>query len=215
MTQHDLEEYQKETKSLSVETASRNFIKQTFEKVYTEDGLFYKVFGIEPMWSTSSNSAFQAIKAIHTTMAHPGYLAPLATSLQSFLQTAQLQTICNVVGWLAGEYSIADSDDEESPFLRKCREYAARLLVEHLWPFTDTSFDTEITKSLSRATLQDSSLKIGPVVGGVASSNAYPLVKRAIELLAMFDQAMPKERSVSLSSFEPAGLLTHTRTVEG
>ncbi|OAQ92801.1 golgi complex component Cog3 [Purpureocillium lilacinum] len=200
MTQHDLEEYQKETKSLSVVTATRNFVKQTFEKVYNEDGLFSKVFDIEPMWHNSPDSAFQAIKAINTTMVHPGNLAPLASSIQSSLQAAELQAVCDVVGWLANEYSVAESDEEDSPSSRKHREYAARLLVENLWPFTDNAFTAEITKSISRASVPDSALKIGPVENGVASSNAYPLVKRAVELLAMFDQAMPKERSTKNST---------------
>jgi hypothetical protein len=195
--QQDQEEYRKEAKSLSVETASRNCIKQTFERLYSEESLFVKVFNMEPVWNTSQDSAFQLIKTIHTTIPHPGNLAPLATQLQAVLQTGSLQATCSVVGWLASEYSITESDDDDSPFFRKCREYAARLLVEHLWPFTDTAFETETTKSITKATVQDSSLKIGPVVGGVASSNAHPLVKRATELLAMFDQAMPKERSVS------------------
>ncbi|KAL3951937.1 hypothetical protein ACCO45_013654 [Purpureocillium lilacinum] len=172
MTQHDLEEYQKETKSLSVVTATRNFVKQTFEKVYNEDGLFSKVFDIEPMWHNSPDSAFQAIKAINTTMVHPGNLAPLASSIQSSLQAAELQAVCDVVGWLANEYSVAESDEEDSPSSRKHRN-----------------------------TLHAScALKIGPVENGVASSNAYPLVKRAVELLAMFDQAMPKERSTKNST---------------
>ena len=197
MTQHDVEEYQKDVKSHSVETATRNFIKQSFERVYNEEGLFIKVFGVEPSWSTSSDSALQALKAIHTSMAHPGNLAPLATNVQSVLHAAPLQAICDVVGWLASAYSMNDNEDDESPLFRKSLQYAARLLMDSLWPFTDNAFEAEITKSISKAALQDSALKIGPVQGGVASSNAHPLAKRAIELLVMFDQAMPKERSVS------------------
>lgn len=197
MTQRDLEEYQKGAKSLSVETASRNYVKQLFERMYNEDALFFKIFGIEAMWNTSSTSAFQALKGINTTMVHPGHIAPLGNSIQAVLQTAKLESVCSVVGWLANEYSIAEHDEEESHSTRKHREYAARLLVDHLWPFTDNAFEAEITKSISKAALQDGDLKIGPVVDGVASSNAYPLVTKAVELLAMFDQAMPKERSVS------------------
>lgn len=197
MTQHDIDEYQKEVKSLSIETASRNFIKQLFERMYSEDGLFTKIFNIELVWSPSPESAFQAVKLVNTSMVHPGNIVPLATNLQAVLQTAQLQVTCNVVGWLANEYGVVEVEEDESPSFRKYREYAARLLADHLWPFTDNLFEAEITKSLTKAPAQDSHLKISPVVGGVASSNAYPLVKRAIELLAMFDQAMPKERSVS------------------
>lgn len=200
MTQHDVDEYQKEVKSLSVETASRNFVKQLFERIYSEDGLFTKIFSIELAWSPSPDSAFHAVKQINTAMVHPGNLVPLATNLQAVLQNARLQETCNVVGWLANEYAVAEVDEEESPSFRKYREYAARLLADHLWPFTDSLFEAEIVRSITKAPTQDGHLKIGPVVGGVASSNAYPLVKRAIELLAMFDQAMPKERSVSVAS---------------
>lgn len=198
LTQHDLEEYQKTCKDFSVETASRNYIKQSFERMYDEDALFLKVFGIEPMWSTSASSAFQALKAVNTTMVHPGHIAPLGNSLQSVLQSAKLASICSIVGWLANEYSISDHDDDESYSTRKYREYAARLLVDHLWPLTDKAFEAEVTATITKATARDDDLKIGPVVDGVASSNAYPLVKKAIELLSVFDQSMPKERSVSL-----------------
>lgn len=198
MTQHDLEEYRNEVKSLSVETASRNFIKQTFERTFNEDNLFTRIFNVEPAWNTAEDCAFQTIKAVNTSMVHPGHLTPLGTALQSNLQSASLRTICNVVGWLSSEYSIADSEEDDSPFFRKSKVYAAQLLVWNLWPFTDNAFDAEVTKSITKATVQDGALSIGPVQGGVASSNAYPLVKRAVELLAMFDQAMPKERSVSV-----------------
>lgn len=198
LTQQDMAEYKKEVQSLSVETASRNLIKQTFERLSNEEGLFHQVFGIEPVWITAQDSAFQVIKGIATTMVHPGNIVPLATSLQSVLSTSPLKMTCSIVGWLASEYAVPDQDDEESPFQRKCREYAARLLVDHLWAYTDAAFEAEINKTISRATVHDNTLKIEPVVGGVASSNAHPLVKSAIELLAIFDQAMPKERSVSL-----------------
>lgn len=203
MTQHELGEYQKAVKTLSVETASRNYVKQLFERIYNEDALFLKIFGIEPMWNTSQTSAFQALKGINTTMVHPGHVAPLGNSIQAVLQGATIESVCSVVGWLANEYSISEQDEEESHSITKHREYAARLLVDHLWPFTDNVFDAEITKSVSKAPMQDADLKIGPVVDGVASSNAYPLVKRAMELLSMFDQAMPKERSVSRHQLSP------------
>lgn len=197
IVQHSLEEYHREAEALSLETATRNFIKQSFEMVYHEDGLFTKVFDVDPVWNTLPDSVFQTLNAINTTMSHPGNLAPLANSVQSKLQSAELRAVCSIVGWLASEYSVAESDEEDSPCSRKYREYAARLLVMHLWPFTDDAFAAEITKSITRASVPDSALKIGPVEKGVASSNAYPPVKRAIELLAMFDQAVPKERSVS------------------
>ncbi|KOS17444.1 Conserved oligomeric Golgi complex subunit 3 [Escovopsis weberi] len=201
MTQSELQEYQKEVKSASIETATRNFIKQSFERTYNEDGLFSHIFDLEPIWNASPGSAFQSIKAISTAMVHPGNLTPLATTVLSVLQNAQLQEVCSVAGWLASEYSIAvDVDEEESLSFKKHREYAARLLADHLWTFTDNAFDAEVTKSISKAVLRDDSLQLGPVVDGVASSNAHPIVKRAMELLAMFDGAMPKERSTKNSS---------------
>jgi hypothetical protein len=203
LTQRDLEEYQKAVKSLSAETASRNYVKHLFERIYNEDALFYKIFGIEPLWNNSPTSAFQALKGISTTMVHPGYIAPLGNNIQAVLQTANLESVCSVVGWLKNEYSVAEHDEDESYSTRKHREYAARLLVDHLWPLTDSAFDAEITKTISKAALQDGDLKISPVVDGVASSNAYPLVKKAVALLSMFDQAMPKERSVRLHCSPP------------
>lgn len=197
LTQHDLEEYQKAVKSLSVETASRNYIKQVFERIYNEHGIIVKVFGLEPTWSSSPTSAFQEMKQVNTTMAHPGNVAPLGNKLRAILQTSGLDSICSVVGWLANEYAITEYEEDEDVASAKYREYAARLLVHHLWQFTDSEFDAEIAKSISKATVQDSDLKIGPVVDKVASSNTHPLVKKAIELLSMFDRAMPKERSVS------------------
>lgn len=198
MTQHDVDEYQTEVKELSLETASRNYIKQTLERVHNENNLFIKVFNIEPAWNTASDSIFQSIKTVQTAMVHPGNLQPMATQLQAAFQGAEIQPVCNVVGWIASEYGISENDEDEDPIAPKqYREYAARLLVEHLWPFVDNAFETEITKSVTKGVTTDEALKIGAVVDGVSSSNAYPLVQRAVELLRMFDRAMPKERSVS------------------
>ena len=91
----------------------------------------------------------------------------------------------------------ADLDDMESPYFIKCKQYTSQLLAHHLWPLTDSVFEAEVTKTITKAPVQDASLKIGPVVGGVASSNAHPLVKQAIKLLSMYENCMPKERSVS------------------
>lgn len=196
MTQRHADALPKEAEKLSAETACRNLVKQSFEKLYNEDGLFVAVFGVEPAWSSSAGSAFQAIKAVGTSMAHPGNLAPLAHGLQAVLQNASLQAVCNVVGWIASEYSVSEGDDDESPSLRKHREYAARLLAEHVWAFTDRAFAAEVTRSISWAPVPDATLKTEPAADGAVSSNAHPLVARAMRLLAMFDQAMPKERSV-------------------
>ncbi|KAJ6786143.1 hypothetical protein PWT90_04878 [Aphanocladium album] len=196
MSQHDVEEYQREIKDLSLETASRNYIKQTLERVHNENSLFFKVFNIEPSWNTAPDSVFQSIKTVQTTMVHPGNLQPMATQLQTAFQAAEIQSVCNVVGWIANEYGISESDEDEDPIApQQYREYAARLLVEHLWPFVDNVFEMEITKSVTKGVVTDDALKIGPVVDGLSSSNAYPLVQKAVELLRMFDRAMPKERS--------------------
>ncbi|KAK7210457.1 hypothetical protein V2G26_017635 [Clonostachys chloroleuca] len=200
MTQHDLEEYKTESKNLSIETASRNFIKQSFERVYNEETIFIKIFNVEPSWSNAVDSAFHAIKGINTTMIHPGHFAPLGSALLATLQPADLQTKCNIASWLASEYSVAEYEDDESPFLRRCREYAARVLIDVIWPFIETSFEAEITKSISKATIQDSTLNIGTSEENGITSHAHPLVKRATNLLAQFDQAMPKERSAKNSS---------------
>lgn len=197
LTQSDIEEFHKEVKSLSPETASRNFIKQCFERMYNEDNLFLKLFEFEPIWNDSPDSAFQSLKTINTTMAHAGHLTPLTTPLQAVLQAEPLQTSCSVVGMLTNEYFGADRDDFESPYFSKCRQYTSQLLLHHLWPFIDTAFEAEVAKTITKAVTQDSSLKIGPVVGGVASSNAHPLVKQAVKLLGMYEHCMPKERAVS------------------
>ncbi|KAF4961913.1 hypothetical protein FSARC_9989 [Fusarium sarcochroum] len=200
LTQSDIEEFNKEVKNLSAETASRNFIKQCFERMYNEESLFMKLFDVEPVWTQAADSVFQAVKPINTNIAHPGNLTPLVTNLQTVLQTAPLETTCNVVGLLANEYFGADLDDMESPYFIKCKQYTSQLLAHHLWPLTDTVFEAEVTKSIAKAAVQDASLKIGPVVGGVASSNAHPLVKQAVKLLGMYEHCMPKERSAKNNS---------------
>ncbi|KAF3763653.1 Sec34-domain-containing protein [Cryphonectria parasitica EP155] len=192
--QHDLDIFKKEAKDASVETASRNYVKQCFERSFNEAMLFAKIFAVEPHYSTDPNSAFVTLKSHQRVMVNATNVVPIANSLQGALQTAKLQTICNILGWITNEYLISDYDDDESAFTRHCQELAARLLAEHLWVFTDSAFEAEIAKSISKVTVLPDALKIGPVVDGVASSNAYPPVKRALELLVMFDQSMPKER---------------------
>ncbi|KAH7154931.1 Sec34-like family-domain-containing protein [Dactylonectria estremocensis] len=195
MIQADIQEFQKEVKSLSAETASRNFIKLCFERMYNEEGLFLKLFDVEPMWNTAPDSVFQSIKTINTSINHPGNMTPMVTNLQPVLQAASLQITCNVVGWLANEYFGTEFDEVESPYFSKSKQYTSQLLVHHLWPLTDAAFEVEVTKSITKAAAPDTLLKIGPVVGGVASSNAHPLVKQAIKLLAMYEHCMPKERA--------------------
>lgn len=197
MMQHDVDEFKKEIKDLSVETASRNYIKQTFERAFNESNLFAKIFGLDLQWSSELESAYMVLKSNNRSLVNPANIVHLATNLQSALQSADLDTICSVVGWLTNEYLVLDYDEEESPFARQCRELSARLLTEHLWVFTDNSFEAEITKTVTKAVVKDDALTIGPVINGLSTSNAYPTVKQALTLLSMYDQAMPKERSVS------------------
>ena len=194
---HDVEEFKKEIKDSSPETACRNLVKQTFERAFNENNLLTKIFGLDLQWSSDAGSAYTALKSNGRSAVNPVNLVPLATHIRTTLQATGLKTICSVVAWLMNEYLVLDYDEEESPFARQCRELSARLLTEHLWVFTDTAFEAEITKKISKMAVKDDALKIGGVVGGVSSSNAYPPVKEALELLATYDQTMPKERSVS------------------
>ncbi|KAH9904475.1 Sec34-like family protein [Xylariomycetidae sp. FL2044] len=195
ITQRDLEIFRNEIKEINVESACRNFIKQCYERSFNESDLFSKVFSIEPQFNMDNHSAYGALKGQQKALVSAANVAPIATTLQSALQSCELPTICNLLGWMASEYLLLEYDEEETRYSIHCHDLTARLLTEHLWPFTDASFETEVSKSISRAPIAAESLKISPVVNGVASSNAYPIAKRALELLAMYDQAMPKERS--------------------
>ncbi|KAI8962368.1 Sec34-domain-containing protein [Daldinia sp. FL1419] len=197
MTQHDLETFRKEVKEVNAETACRNFIKQCYERSYDEASLFGKIFSIEPQYNVDPQSAYAALKSQQKALVNAANIAPIATTLQSVLQTSELQTLCNLLGWITSEYLILEYDEEETRYSIHCHDLTARLLIEHLWPLTDTAFDAEVTKSISKAPITQESLKITPVINGVASSNVHPITKRALELLAMYDQAMPKERSSS------------------
>lgn len=204
ITQHDLEVFRKEAKEVNAETASRNFIKQCYERSFDEAALFAKVFSVEPQFSTDSNSAYAALKTYQNGLVNAANIAPIATTLQPVLQSNDLSTICGFLGWITNEYLILEYDEEESRYTQHCQELTARLLMEHLWPVTDTAFENEIAKSISRHVVTPESLKITPAVNGSATSNAHPIAKRALELLGMYDQAMPKERSVRSSSRQPA-----------
>jgi hypothetical protein len=197
IAQHDLDMFKAETKEASVETAARNFIKQNFERSYSEASLFSAVFALEVQYSNDANSVFATLKSVQRSLVNGVNIAPLASHLQAALQPTGLSTICNVVGWVTNEYLTFEQDDEDTLETRHYREITARLLIEHLWTFTDSGFEAEITKSITKAPIAPEQLKIGPVTNGVSSSNAYPPVKQAVELLVMFDQAMPKERCVS------------------
>jgi len=196
ITQQEQLAFKMEAAGESVETGARNFIKQCFERSYNEGSLFRRVFSIETQYSTDPKSAFVALKAQSRTLVTGTNISPIGTSLQSVLQGSDLQTICNVVGWLTNEYLLLEYDEDETPFASHCRELTARLLTEHLWTFTDAFFEAEIAKSISRAVITPDDLKIGAAANSNASSNAFPPVRRAVELLGMFDQSMPKERCV-------------------
>ncbi len=197
ITTHDLEVFRKEAKETSVETASRNFVKQCYERSFNETELLVKIFSIEPQFSMDAQSAYVALKSSQRSLVNAANVAPIATTIQSVLQTSELRTICNLLAWITNEYLLLEYDEEETRYSLHCHGLTARLLTEHLWPLTDASFEAEVTKSISKAPISTESLKFTPVVNGAASSNAYPVTKRALELLAMYDEAMPKERSVS------------------
>ncbi|KAL2194856.1 Sec34-like family-domain-containing protein [Corynascus similis CBS 632.67] len=192
INQHDLDVFKTEAKD-SIETASRNFVKQCFERSDSEASLFRTIFSIDAHYSTDPQSAFAVLKSQRTALTGAN-VAPIATNLQSVLQGSDLQTICNLVGWITNEYLLPEYDEDETPFVGRCRELAARLLAEHLWAFTDAFFEAEIAKSITKAAVPPEALKIEPVTNGDIASNAFPPVKRALELLVLFDQSMPKER---------------------
>lgn len=197
ITQHDLEAFRKEAKEISAESACRNFIKQCYERSFNEAGIFLRVFSIEPQFHPDSQSAYAALKAHQKALVNTANLAPVATTLQPVLQTTDLQTTCNLLGWVTNEYLLLEYEEEETQYSMHCHDLTARLLTEHLWPFVDSCFEAEVTKSISKAPIPLESLKAISVANNTATSNAYPIAKRALELLAMYDQAMPKERSVS------------------
>jgi hypothetical protein len=197
--QHDLDTFKTEAKE-SIETAARNYVKQCFESSHNEASLFRKIFSIEAQYSTDPRSAYAVLKSHQRLMLTGTNVTPIASNLQSVLQSSDLQTICNFVGWITNEYLLLDYDEEETPFTSRCRELTARLLSEHLWTFTDGFFEVEISKRITKAAVPPEALKIGPGSNGDIASNAFPPIKRALELLVMFDQSMPKERCVSLVS---------------
>ncbi|CCC09674.1 hypothetical protein SMACR_03707 [Sordaria macrospora] len=196
LAQHDLATFHLECKESSIDTAARNYVKQCFERSFSEATLFRKVFSIEAPYSPNPKSAFTALNSHQRSLVTGTNIAPIATNLQSKLQTCDLQAICNLVGWVTNEYLLVDYDEDETPFVAHCRELTSRLLAEHLWTFTDGFFDAEIAKSITKAVVPPEAIKLGaPSAGeGGGASAAFPVVKRAIELLVLFDQSMPKER---------------------
>jgi hypothetical protein len=190
--------FKTEAVGTAIVSSSRNFVKQCYERSYNEASLFRRVFSIEPQYSTDPKSAFTALKSQNRALVTGTNITPIGSNLQAVLQGSDLRTICSVVGWLTNEYLLLEYDEDETPFTSHCRELTARLLNDHLWTFTDAFFEAEIAKVISRVAVPAEDLKIGPAASGDASSNAFPPVKRAVELLGMFDQSMPKERCVSL-----------------
>ncbi|SPO04441.1 related to conserved oligomeric Golgi complex component 3 [Cephalotrichum gorgonifer] len=182
LVQHELDEFQKEAKTQSLEAACRNHTKQSFERVYNEANLLSKIFSVSPLPSATEGSAFQALKTGQRWLMTPANLKPLAQSLQAALAPAELPSLCNFVGWLTREYLMPEYLDEESPFTVQCCQYTASLLSEYLWTFTDAAFEAETAKSITKAD------------GAVESAHVHSVLKRAVELLGMFDQCMPKER---------------------
>ncbi|KAH6615623.1 Sec34-like family-domain-containing protein [Chaetomium sp. MPI-SDFR-AT-0129] len=192
MTQHDLDVFRTAAKE-SPESAARNFVKQCFERSDSEASLFQSIFFIDARYSTEAQSAFAVLKSQRTVLTGAN-VAPIAASLQSALQGSDLQTVCHLVSWITNEYLLPEYDEEETLFVGRCRELAARLLAEHLWAFADGFFEAEITKSITKAVVPVDALKIEPVANGDIASSAFPPVKRALELMVIFDQSMPKER---------------------
>lgn len=185
LVQREFDEFQKESKSQALETACRNYTKQCYERAYNEANLFTKIFSLPPASKTSSESLFQALNMSQKWLVTPANLRPLAQNLQAVLQSAELQSLCNFVGWLTHEYLVPDDLDEDSPFTVQCCQYTATLLSEHLWAFTDAAFETEATKTITKA------------AAGVEQTYVHSVLRKAVELLVLFDQCMPKERCVS------------------
>ncbi len=220
--QKELDAFHRDTKAAkdakaAVETASRNFIKQSFERSHQEMLLFAKVFAVDPQYSNSAESVFGALRAYRSDLVNAVNVAPLASLLQTALAAANdLGVVCNVLGWITHEYLLLEYDDDDddndvgvgdfhgtaeeaseaSYFKTHSRQMAVRLLAEHLWVFADALFEAEVAKTITKVPVVPEALKITPVVDDQAASNAYPPVRRAIELLIMYDQAMPKERCV-------------------
>ncbi|RYC65900.1 hypothetical protein CHU98_g309 [Xylaria longipes] len=149
----------------------------------------------QPQFDPDNQSAYATLKTQQKALVNVANLAPVATTLQPVLQGTDLQVTCNLLGWITNEYLLLEYDEEETQYSIHCHDLTARLLTEHLWPFADSCFEAEVTKSISKAPVPPESLKVMLVTNNMASSNAYPIARRALELLAMYDQAMPRERS--------------------
>jgi conserved oligomeric Golgi complex subunit 3 len=203
ITQHDLDSFKAESKSSSVVTAARNFVKACFESSFNEADLFAKLFRIDPKWNVKSDSAYMAMKSHQRAVMNGTNITPLATNLQAVLATAEIRTVCNVVGWITNEYVLAEYEEDESLFTMHSRELAERLLTEYLWKFTDALFEAEIAKTVTKVPVIIEALKVGQAANGNgnAALSTYLPVRRAIELLAMFDECMPKERCVGFAIF--------------
>ncbi|KKA26988.1 hypothetical protein TD95_000522 [Thielaviopsis punctulata] len=196
LAHRDIEEYKaSQTKGISLETASRNYIKQCFERAFNEVNLFAKIFHVLPRRSPDDDSAYAVLKSHQRFVVNPANMAPPGAAIQAGLQAAELRTICNIVGWLSNEYLMSDYEESDAPFTIFSREYAAALLTDHLWPFVERGFEAEVSKVITKVPLAPDALQIPKMTGTQPVSNAHPTIKVAIALLDMFNQAMPKERS--------------------
>ncbi|KAI1264402.1 Sec34-like family protein [Xylariaceae sp. FL1019] len=201
ITQQDLDIFKKETKEVNVETACRNFIKQCYERSFSEAGLFSQVFSIDPQYTNDTQSAYEMLKKQNKALVNAANITPVANVLQSGLQGIQLFTLCNLLSSITNEYLLSEYDEEETTqYSVHCHDLTARLLTESLWPFADTEFDAEITKSIAKAPVAVESLNPSSDPDNGPLSNPYPIAKQALDLLAMYDQAIPKERSQNSNS---------------
>ncbi|OAA64700.1 golgi complex component [Niveomyces insectorum RCEF 264] len=204
----------------AVETAARRFVKQSFERIYHETRLFHKVFAVDPQYSTHPDAVFSTLRTHRSyDVVNAVNVAPVANALQTALAAASdVAVVAHVLGWVTHEYLLAgyeDDDDDDDDgrggddhkseggeeaayFAAHSRQLAARLLAEHLWVFADALFEAEVAKSITKAAATPADMPTPPpnALNGqsAAAASAYAPVRRATELLVLFDQAMPKER---------------------
>ncbi len=91
MVQSDLDAFRAEAKTSSVETGARSFMKQCLERSHNESVLFSKIFSMDPQFSADARSAFASIKTYQRSLVNGVNIVPIATHLQSMLQSTDLQ----------------------------------------------------------------------------------------------------------------------------
>ncbi len=129
----ETDSFKAEAKGKFAETASRNFVKQCYERSFSEATLFTRIFAIEPQYSNAANSVFAVLKSHRSDLVNGTNIVPVATNLQAVQGAGNLRSICNILEWITNEYLVREYDEEETPFVQHCRELTARLLTEHLW----------------------------------------------------------------------------------